>query len=106
MNYKAVYLKRIIPFFLTFAVGLFIASFFVTIAAPSFKSERKIRKYRKYQKLRMENHRLKKTSCWMGKRIAEQEKRMRMREKFENEFKDDFDVPPPPMLPARPHHGR
>ena len=28
--------KRIIPFVLTFAVGLFIASFFVTIAAPNF----------------------------------------------------------------------
>ncbi len=104
MNYKEIYLKRIVPFFLTFTVGLFIASFFVTIAAPSFKSERKIRKYRKYQKLRMENRRLKKTNCWMRKRIAEQEKRERMRERLEAEFQNNFDVPPPPMIPARPHH--
>ncbi len=30
-------LKRAIPFGLTFAAGLFIASFFVSIAAPSFE---------------------------------------------------------------------
>lgn len=30
------FLKRSVPFFLTFAAGLFIASFFVSIAAPNF----------------------------------------------------------------------
>jgi hypothetical protein len=28
--------KRVVPFFLTFALGLLVASFFVTVAAPSF----------------------------------------------------------------------
>ena len=34
------FIKRVVPFFLTFAVGLFIASFFITIAAPSFQFRR------------------------------------------------------------------
>ena len=61
--------KRILPFFLTFAVGLFIASFFVSIAAPSFQfpnrgSKRKhreedIQRDLEIQRLREENLRLK-----------------------------------------------
>ncbi len=61
--------KRFLPFFLTFAVGLFIASFFVSIAAPSFQfpnrgSKRKhreedLRRDLEIQTLREENLRLK-----------------------------------------------
>ena len=61
--------KRILPFFLTFAVGLFIASFFVSIAVPSFhfpsgNSRRNHREYDRQreieiQQLRDENTRLK-----------------------------------------------
>ena len=60
--------KRILPFFLTFAVGLFIASFFVSIAAPSFQfpnrgSRKKHREYDRQRdieikQLREENQRL------------------------------------------------
>ena len=60
--------KRIAPFFLTFAVGLFIASFFVSVAAPSFqfKNRNWKRNHRQYdhqreleiQRLRDENLRL------------------------------------------------
>ena len=63
------FVKRIIPFFLTFAVGLFIASFFVSIAAPNFQFKRSNwkRNHRQYdrqmeleiQRLREENMRLK-----------------------------------------------
>ncbi len=62
------FIKRILPFFLTFAVGLFVASFFVTIAAPSFQFKRDWkRNHRQYdrqreieiQQLREENLRLK-----------------------------------------------
>ena len=62
------FIKRVVPFFLTFAVGLFIASFFVTIAAPRFEFKRNWKKnHRQYdrqreleiQSLREENMRLK-----------------------------------------------
>jgi hypothetical protein len=60
-------IKRVIPFFLTFAAGLFIASFFVSLSAPSFESMRKSRSERHGKKhcksdnerLRAENERLK-----------------------------------------------
>ena len=105
MNCKQIYLKRIIPFFLTFVAGLFIASFFVTIAAPSISSKRSVRNYRNYHHMRMENRRLKRTNCKMRKQLAERKDQLRMRESFETEFQNNFDVPPPP-LPVRPHFGR
>ena len=39
-----VFIKRFFPFLLTFAAGLVIASFFVTVTAPSFQfnTKRKI----------------------------------------------------------------
>lgn len=40
MDFIAVF-KRVVPFFLTFAAGLAIASFFVPLTAPSFKWESK-----------------------------------------------------------------
>ena len=60
-------IKRVIPFFLTFAAGLFIASFFITVATPSLegvrnsRSERHGRKHCKSdnERLRAENERLK-----------------------------------------------
>jgi hypothetical protein len=51
------FFKRVVPFLLTFAAGLFIASFFVTIAAPNLSNFRRNREYRKseMQRLRLEN---------------------------------------------------
>ena len=53
-------LKRFAPFFITLTLGLFIASFFVTIAAPrfNFKRNRAMRQCREMQALRYENQRL------------------------------------------------
>jgi hypothetical protein len=58
--------KRFLPFLLTFAAGLFIASFFVSVTAPSFKFGRDGGKRRhdckrvrvEIQNLREENSRL------------------------------------------------
>ena len=61
--------KRVLPFFLTFAVGLLIASFFVSIAVPSFQFPNRSSRKRhleldqqreiELQQLRDENFRLK-----------------------------------------------
>ncbi len=53
------FFKRVIPFFLTFALGLFIASFFVSIT-PEFQLKRKRppRCPKEVQMLRIENDRL------------------------------------------------
>jgi hypothetical protein len=52
--------KRIVPFFLTFAAGLFIASFFVSIALPEsgWRSRRGFKKFQEIQRLQVENENL------------------------------------------------
>lgn len=45
--------KRILPFFATFAIGLFIASFFVDISAPRFGRGRFAR--HEFQRIQIEN---------------------------------------------------
>ncbi len=51
--------KRILPFFATFAVGLFIASFFVSISGPRFGlGERRMRRFEEMQRIRVDNEEL------------------------------------------------
>lgn len=84
--------KRVIPFFLTFAAGLFIASFFVSLSAPSFEGMRKNRSERwgkKYcksenERLRLENARLK------------SELELMRQTNLENFDELELNVPPPP----------
>lgn len=83
-------IKRFIPFFLTFALGLFIASFFVSVAAPSFNFKNRGWKHREYHRLRYENERLR-------ERVRRLEN-----ERLNNDFELDINVPPPPMAPAPP----
>ena len=52
------FIKRFLPFLLTFAAGLFIASFFVNIAAPFSGFSRGERRNGYIRMLRMENQRL------------------------------------------------
>ncbi len=48
-----------LPFFATFAVGLFIASFFVSISGPSFKRGNWGGRHKEMKRLRYENEGLK-----------------------------------------------
>lgn len=64
-------LKRIVPFFLTFAAGLFIASFFINIASPSFNFPRKSHKFREMQRLRQDNDRLQRENAELRRQLEE-----------------------------------
>ena len=89
------FVKRVVPFFLTFAVGLFIASFFVSIAAPNFQFNRGRRNHRQYdRRIESENQQLREENSRLKRELAE---------------KDDvtvsgfyLDVPPPPPMPPTP----
>lgn len=84
--------KRIAPFVLTFAVGLFIASFFVTVSAPSFKFKRGFNKHREYDRQReMRINELQTENDRLRKRVADLEKR--------DWVLDTVDVPAPPEPP-------
>ena len=89
-------IKRVIPFFLTFAAGLFIASFFITVATPNLegvrnaRSERRGKKHCKSEKerLRAENERLRSELLLLKE------------ESLKVNFDElDLNVPPPPPPP-------
>lgn len=82
--------KRVAPFFLTFAVGLFIASFFVTVAAPNLQFRRGFNRHQQYhRRIESENQQLREENNRLKNRLAEAEKRDWVLE-------SDLDVPPPP----------
>ncbi len=95
--------KRIIPFVLTFAAGLFIASFFVSIV-PNFSSWRESRRAnhcREHNKMRLAIADLERENKDLKRRVAESDT-----------FLQDA-VPPvelkehrPPTPPKRPKHPR
>jgi hypothetical protein len=67
MSYLAIF-KRIIPFFLTFAAGLLIASIFVPITSPSFRGMERGKRFHNKQ-LKMENDELRRENCRMKKEL-------------------------------------
>jgi len=103
MLYKGV-LKRVLPFFLTFAAGLFVASFFVSIATPSFSFPRKSHKYREMHRLRMENNDLRKSNSELRKQLEEAHRNSELRFSLDSDF-PRFDPPPPPA-PRAPRFER
>ncbi len=87
------FVKRIVPFFLTFAFGLLIASFFVSVALPRFQfPNRGFNRHRQYhQQMEFENQRLRDENSRLKRQQAD-----RANEDFTNL---DLDVPPPPSVP-------
>ena len=102
MFYKG-FFKRIVPFFLTFAAGLFIASFFVPIA-PNFSSLRsRANRMHNCKSVSSELEQLRKDYF----KLAEENEQMR-RDSVDRELV--YDVPPPVdfvvRLPAPPRATR
>ena len=103
--------KRVIPFVLTFAAGLFLASFFVSIAFPGerWRSGRQ-HKFHGKQQLRLENEELREKLRIL--RMENEELRRRATDWDVDAFIKDA-VPPvefeghhhPPKRPERPKYG-
>lgn len=100
-------LKRVVPFFLTFAAGLFIASFFINIASPRFNFPRKSHKFREIQRLRDENRDLKKANCELRKQLEEARRNSELKFTLDSDL-PHFEPPPPPPPPmvVRPKFDR
>lgn len=103
------FILRVLPFVTTFAVGLFIASFFVNVGAPGFNGRRG--KFHEMKRLRIENQELRNEN-------------LRLRNDLENlqwnsgeirhgsrtwsgpEVNRLAELPPPPPAPAAPRSRR
>jgi hypothetical protein len=98
-------MKRLVPFFLTFAVGLFIASFFVTVAAPSFSFPNRgwRNSHREYDRQReVEIRQLREENSRLKQELEEQKIKNQSTVTFEWR-KSDLDAPPPPpVAPTMP----
>lgn len=92
--------KRIIPFVLTFAAGLFIASFFVSIAAPSFGNWRESRrsKCRDRHNLRMQVDELREEKRTLERQIEA------LRQTSESLDTNWEHLAPAPIPMEAPHH--
>jgi hypothetical protein len=100
--------KRIIPFVLTFAAGLFLASFFVSIAFPGerLRSKRWSHRHHDKQQLRIENQELREKNRVL--KLENEELRKRSAEWDVDAFMKDavppveFDAHHPPKRPKHP----
>ena len=52
------FLKRMLPFFATFALGIFIASFFVSVGPRFGFGEKRMHRFQEMQRLQLENEEL------------------------------------------------
>ena len=88
-------LKRFAPFVITFALGLFIASFFVSLAAPQFgfRRYRAMRQCQEMQKLRFENEQLR-------QELQNQQTKTVVIREVRGDF-DDLIAPPPPPVAVK-----
>lgn len=90
--------KRIIPFAAALTLGLFVASFFVTVSAPRFNFKRNYdnRGYKNKRSLERDNQRLQ-------EQIRQQQLRIEELETIQTaDFESRFEpVPPPPPTVSR-----
>ncbi|MEO8041075.1 MAG: hypothetical protein ABI646_00575 [Acidobacteriota bacterium] len=103
--------RRIIPFVLTFAVGLFIASFFVPIGLPNanWRGGRGMNKFHEMQQLRIENDDLREKNRALQLQIDELKSRT---DNWDSDLDNVGELPlvdldehkPPPPPPRRPKH--
>lgn len=90
MNFMSL-VKRVAPFVVTLAVGLFIASFFVNVSAPNFKFKGKYSRHREYDRQR--ENRIKALEA-ENQRLNDRVKDLESRDWV---LEQSIDVPPPTM---------
>ncbi len=107
------FIKRFLPFVATFAAGLFIASFFVTIGLPKFGSRHRERRHNEVRALRVEVEQLRKEKCDLRRQLEgmkSEAPKLDTPVNLEGDIEFSVPVPPPvaaaPAAPAAPHRHR
>lgn len=104
------FFMRMLPFIATFSLGIFIASFFVSVAAPRLGANHRGpgHKFYKIKKLRIENERLRNENLRLRNEIESLQNGLQnpINPAFhEFSVEPHVDVPPPPM-PVAPRTSR
>ncbi|MGI8812907.1 MAG: hypothetical protein ACR2IH_10355 [Pyrinomonadaceae bacterium] len=89
-------LKRFVPFLVTFAAGLFLASFFVSLSLPSLPSRNRNGRRAEMQQMRMENDQLRTENEMLRHQLQ-----MHKLEAGEFDVPEVPDAPPPPPRASR-----
>lgn len=98
-------IKRFAPFLLTFALGLLIASFFVSVAAPNFSNFKRNRRHHDCKRTSAENERLQDRIRFLERRNAQLEsEKLTADSDFDTAF--EMPMPPPPPAPVAPKRVR
>ena len=66
------FIKRMLPFLATFAVGIFVASFFVSISGPNFRGRSFGGRHKEMKRLRLENEMLRNENLRLKNQIETQ----------------------------------
>jgi len=98
-------IKRILPFALTFAGGLLIASFFVTIGTPNFGSRHRENRRNEVRELRIETDQLRREKCNLRREIEELKMDSSNWDRLV-EVQGDLELPVPPPPPVAPRRNR
>lgn len=91
-------LKRFIPFAAALTLGLFVASFFVTIGAPRLRSGHTKHRH-SHREMKMENQRLRQENEMLRQRLAELDENPAA---TEHTFRFERPVAVPPTAPVAP----
>lgn len=104
------FIRRMLPFLATFAVGLFIASFFVSVGAPRFRG-RGWERHRRFEQMRIENEGLRNENLRLKNELESRdwtpsEIPSVKRENWKNRGPElpVIDVPAVPAAPPAPRH--
>lgn len=101
------FIKRFLPFALTFAAGLFIASLFVPIGFAKFGSRHRERHRNEDRQLRLEVEQLRKEKCDLRRQLEAKQANSEFENTFDAPASVELPVPPPvPVAPAVPHRHR
>ncbi len=92
------------PFFATFLLGIFIASFFVTIGRPGF-SGRRYRHFEEDRQIRLEVERLREEKSRLEAQINELRSNA-LADRFDNDVIQAVPPPPLPPMPPKPFAPR
>jgi len=91
------WLKRMLPFLAAFALGVFIASFFVNVGPRFGLNDRRMKRFQEMQRLRFENDQLREENDRLRNKL--ELRGMDTEDQYPSWAPESLDAPLPPPLP-------